>query len=179
MGRLGLAKEKAEVERRLFLALRDIGGAGIGSVEEFAAALRRHGLRLRLTEPLKERQKLMTIGGVCAKGHVLTEKTVTLEGRRGGKKYVRCKQCISNRKKLSYSTPLHRKLRIAYNHWFRCGHPEGLLWPEIKERILKETNHGQSSPVELSGVGPRHEGAESTITCPQPAGVDRLECEAV
>lgn len=77
----------------------------------------------------------------CPHGHLMSPENVSRETRPNGYVSLRCKVCNRNRKRLRYHTdPTYRKVYQAYSHWYRCGHPEGRTWPEIRDQILKETN---------------------------------------
>jgi hypothetical protein len=75
---------------------------------------------------------------VCSQGHELTPVNSRREKSsvsRGGFR-IRCKTCIRLRYRRRYRTDEQFRIRaLAYAHWFRCGHPEGKGWGQIKMEL--------------------------------------------
>lgn len=79
-----------------------------------------------------------TLYPLCRKGHELTPENTRREYPRsnGFRLIVRCRACDRERKRQAYrENPEMRAKAIAYSHWFRFGHPQGLSWNEIKAEL--------------------------------------------
>lgn len=78
----------------------------------------------------------------CYHGHLLTGDNTREERNASSKNGVRirCKVCVKEQKQRRYAQPGVRHRRLAYEHHYRNGHPEGLLWDEIKLQLEGATS---------------------------------------
>lgn len=75
----------------------------------------------------------------CRRGHEFTPENTSIEFNDAGEKVRRCRTCRLNQKRLRYrNDERFRNERLAYAHWFKCGHPEGKAWPEIRAELAME-----------------------------------------